>query len=175
MSNTKMPKETGQPAQLKGLAAHVPSPSYLSLTTSFFLMSQPVHGEKKGFAAVTSPPESLFGGTGRNRETLSSPCTHPSVPGTKGPLTSKWQLDAARPTSRRPLHLSNSAQRLHWRGYRHWARNTPTFVTPKADVFGAAIPRQFSQAKRRIPVRPKDIFLSLHAQPNQGTCFHCFG
>ena len=74
----------------KGLAAHVPS-SFV-LTKFFLLLSQSVHGEKKSVAAVTLPPESFFGTpntrSDENPETLSSPCTHPSLLGTKGPMTS---------------------------------------------------------------------------------------
>ena len=53
MSTTKN-FEGNQPASTKGLAAHVPCPSYLS-PNSFLLSSQPVHGEIKLVAATVSP------------------------------------------------------------------------------------------------------------------------
>ena len=73
---TKISTDTGTPAQLKRARPR----SFFIFITSFVL-SQPVH-EKKGFAAVTIPPESFFAPPNtrieENPETLSSPF-HPSL------------------------------------------------------------------------------------------------
>ena len=64
-----------------------------------------------------------------NTATLSSPNTHPSFLGIKGPLTSGSLMPPARPPNlqgtKRSLHLTNSAQRIQKRGYRRCARNAP--------------------------------------------------
>ena len=48
----KIGRKLTSPHDSKGLAAHVPSP-FISLTTSLSLLSQPFHGERKAFHAVT--------------------------------------------------------------------------------------------------------------------------
>ena len=69
-----------------------------------------------------------------NPATLSSPYTHPSSLGIKGPLTSGSEKPPARPPNlrgkERSLHLTNSGQRLQWRSYRCCARNTPRMKYP---------------------------------------------
>ena len=61
--------------------------------------------------------------------TLSSPNTHPSFLGTEGPLPCGSLMPPVRAPSplgkERPLHLTNFAQRLQERDYRHCARDTP--------------------------------------------------
>ena len=113
---------------------------------------------------MTIPPESCFGAPNtrnvENPETLSSPCTHSSFLTTKGPLTSGNSVPPARPPNppgkERPRHLTSSAIRLQWRGYRQLAILHTFFlfkavVTPN-QIFWAAILSHFSgQEKNPCP------------------------
>ena len=108
----------GQPAQLER-ARCTRSFSFV-LTKFFLLLSQSVHGEKKSVAAVTLPPESFFGTPNTrsegNPETLSSPCTHPSLLGTKGPMTSGNLMP----------------QTLSYKGFLHISGTMPESSRPQA-------------------------------------------
>ena len=80
-------------------------------------------------------------------------------------------MPPARPPSlvrrERSLHLTNSAERLQWRGYRF----PPIRCRSTQGFFGSP---HVSQVRRRVAVRPKGMFLSHHVPTNQGTCFSLF-
>ena len=97
-----------------------------------------------------------------NPATLSSPNTHPLTSGSFVPRARPPNL----PGKERPLHLTNSAQRLEERDYRHCVRKTakkeyPHFLPIQRRC--CSIPPHVSQVRRRDTVRPKGIFLSHHA------------
>ena len=82
---------------------------------------------------MTVPSENVFGTLNPRSEgdpeILSSLQTHSSFLGTQGPATNGSSMPPARPPNppekESSLHLTNSAQRLQWRGCRHCVRNTP--------------------------------------------------
>ena len=102
----------------KGLAAHVPSPS--SSPNSFSCCHSPSMVRKKSVAAVTIPPESFFGTPNtrseENPETMNSPCTHPSLLGAKGPMTSGNLMP----------------QTLSYKGFLHISGTMPESSRPQA-------------------------------------------
>ena len=162
------------------------------------LLSQPVHGERLCSCDISSsysgtvntvkeellPPwHSEHSERGELSES-ELPCTHPSFLGTKGPLTSGNLMPPAQapnpPRTGRSLHLTSSAQRPQWRDYRHCARNPqrrtylyflPIQRRPCSKQGFSVSHTSTSQARRRVPVRPKGNFLSHHVQTDQSTCF----
>ena len=113
---TKVEGQRQASSTQKGLWLTVLLPLFLSPHPSP-QVSQPVHGERKAFVAVSVPLENLSGTVIRvnngNPTTLSYPSTHPSFLGREGSWpcgSSRLLAQAPNPRERAPPRLTNPAQ-----------------------------------------------------------------